>query len=319
MKTNTIVHIGSDFQRVQFEQIAKANDLGRVIFVIENIFEYGEIQEQSGHQVIYVNSNELNLRRFKLRVEIDRLRECFKSVGVDEESSRLLVASINNICVNLLLLDYHISEVWKYEDGMLDYLPGLKRDKFWEVAAKYVLFGRYASYTRYDNRSNIIRRKFFINSSFGFDGSRGESIKVDVVEGLTGDNVLFLTQSLSEDNVLPLRDEISCYQNVLGGFKGDRVVLKPHPRSSSKKISLLKKLANEMGVEFFDGNSSAEDLLRQGEYNRVIGCYSNTIFYSDLLFRSSGESYLRMLSDKNRNLEYVYDQLKRLNTKIKWL
>ena len=319
MSPETIVHIGSEFQRVQFEQIRRTENLGEVLFIIENLNDYGEGLEQSGHMVIKVNSSELNLRNFKLKDEIDRLRESYTRLIGKKKVSRLIVASINNISINLLLIHYHIGEIWKYEDGMLDYLPSLKEDSLLEVLIKHIIFRRYSKYTRYQDRNSIVSRQFYINSNYGFDGRQGERIKIDVVEGFTGNKILFLTQSLSEDNVLSLKDEIACYRSVLLGLKVNEVVLKPHPRSSKKKLSLLKTLASEIGVEFLASNSTAEDLLRQGRFKRVIGCYSNTIFYSELLFGSIGESYLGQISKKNRNLKYVYTQLKALDTNIKWL
>lgn len=106
-------------------------------------------------------------------------------------------------------------------------------------------------------------------------------------------SVLMLGQTLYEDGICSLEDELSIYQKA-GQALGRKIYFKPHPRSCPEKIKAL----HENKFFFIDMACSAEALLSAFKFYRVLGLWSNTIIYSRIIFDLPSYSLGYYLSEK---------------------
>ena len=314
---NTVVHVGSQFQLDQLEAISFSKDPNTTLYIVENLNSYADRLRSSGFSVVYIEASQLTFKTPGFSRQVAQIRETLQNLIHRNSQIHLIVASINNIAINILFQHFKIATIWKYEDGMLDYLPQLKKDSIFETIIKYIFFFKVIPYTSYVDRTKLIDVFYWINNDKGFSGIDGNRITLGMSVDVIGSHTLFLTQALSEDNVISLATEISIYRNALRNLSLTSVTLKPHPRSSEKKRLLLKKLAREFHVDFYEERQTAEQLLSSGHFSKIVGCYSNTLFYADRMFGIPGYSYLPMV--ETQQLEAIYERLSELDVDVTWL
>ncbi|MGY0034903.1 polysialyltransferase family glycosyltransferase [Pedobacter sp. NJ-S-72] len=92
-------------------------------------------------------------------------------------------------------------------------------------------------------------------------------------------DVLLLCQSLSEDKVMSLEEELNLYEKFVHRCNDLKlsVIIKPHPRSCAEKIEALSKLTSDQVMFFEDYGIPAESMLLSGKFKEVVGVYSNTL------------------------------------------
>lgn len=222
----------------------------------------------------------------------------------------------------------------KSEDGILDYLPKLKEHSTWKKVAGYLFIGSKIKYYVYKSYfpqfQNVImfRRLKEVTPDRYIPLSTIKSEFLSVLkksyplsesgQSFRDRDVLLLCQSLSEDKVMPLEEEMKLYQNFIERCNRQHlsVIIKPHPRSFPEKIEGLKALCSER-VEFFDDYGiPAESMLLNGNFKEVVGVYSNTIIYANEFFGVKGISLLKpevidvLKKKEKKRFDYIYDRLK---------
>lgn len=106
--------------------------------------------------------------------------------------------------------------------------------------------------------------------------------------------VLMLGQTLYEDGICSLEDEIDLYLDVSHHMTG-KVYFKPHPRSSREKVDLLVVA----GMTVIKTDSTAEVLICRFKFGCIVGMWSNTIVYSRDVFGVNSYSMLHGLLDRS--------------------
>ncbi|MFT6664049.1 MAG: hypothetical protein ACJA05_000895 [Porticoccus sp.] len=108
-----------------------------------------------------------------------------------------------------------------------------------------------------------------------------------------GTSALMIGQTLYEDGICSLEDEISVYLDA-SRFLG-KVYFKPHPRSCREKIDRL----TASGLSIVSTQLTAEALICKWRFGCVVGMWSNTIIYSRGVFELESYSMLYDLLDKS--------------------
>jgi Alpha-2,8-polysialyltransferase (POLYST) len=111
-------------------------------------------------------------------------------------------------------------------------------------------------------------------------------------------SVLIIGQTLYEDNILSLSEEIDLYKRVLDKY--NNIVFKPHPRSSEKKIRELKNIGK--GFQVIDEACVVEELMVLYGFRSIVGMWSNPIIYGPSLF---GIRTYSLLNDIDSNDVHV--------------
>lgn len=223
----------------------------------------------------------------------------------------------------------------KSEDGILDYLPELKHHSLLKQIAGYMFIQSKVKYYVYKNYYHIFSQVIMFSKVEEVSPERyvplanlkKEFLTVlktayQITEGsdtFKGKDVLLLCQSLSEDKVVPLEEELKLYEKFIQRCNDLKmtVIIKPHPRSCPEKIEALSKLTSNR-VEFFeDYGIPAESMLLNGKFKEVVGVYSNTIIYAHEFFGVKGISLLtpqmieRLARKEKKKFTYIYAQLRK--------
>ncbi len=223
----------------------------------------------------------------------------------------------------------------KSEDGILDYLPELKHHGLLKKIAGYLFIQSKVKYYVYKNYYNLFqqvimfRRVDEVNPDcyVPLSGLKNEFLAVlrgayhISAEGqaFKDKDVLLLCQSLSEDKVMSLQEELNLYEKFIHRCNDLKlsVIIKPHPRSCAEKIEALSKLTSDKVMFFEDYGIPAESMLLSGKFKEVVGIYSNTIIYANEFFGVKGISLLTpdvisLLERKEKKrFAYIYAQLRK--------
>lgn len=107
------------------------------------------------------------------------------------------------------------------------------------------------------------------------------------------DQPLYISQTLSEDNLIPLDIEIKAITEF---FKhnlnnNERLFIKPHPRDSHEKINMIKHELNSAGIDTVILNNSIplplETILPNLKISALIGVWSAVLAYANQLNSST--------------------------------
>lgn len=223
----------------------------------------------------------------------------------------------------------------KSEDGILDYLPELKNHGLLKRIAGYLFLQSKVKYYVYKNYYHIFNKVIMSCRVQEVSPDRYiplSSLKTEFLSVLkeayqisaAGDtfkdkDVLLLCQSLSEDKVMSLAEELNLYEKFIRRCNDLKlsVIIKPHPRSCAEKIEALSKLTSDQVMFFEDYGIPAESMLLSGKFKEVVGIYSNTIIYANEFFGVKGISLLtpEMISllarKEKKRFTYIYAQLRK--------
>ncbi|MBB6271614.1 hypothetical protein HDF26_002071 [Pedobacter cryoconitis] len=223
----------------------------------------------------------------------------------------------------------------KSEDGILDYLPELKNHGLLKKIVGYLFLQSRVKYYVYKNYYHIFSK--VIMSCRVEEVSAGRYFPLSVlkeefltvlkeaypvntaVDTFKDKDVLLLCQSLSEDKVVPLQEELRLYEKFIRRCNDLKlsVIIKPHPRSCAEKIEALSKLTSATVLFFEDYGIPAESMLLSGKFKEVVGIYSNTIIYANEFFGVRGISLLTpgmidlLARKEKKRFTYIYAQLRK--------
>ena len=222
----------------------------------------------------------------------------------------------------------------KSEDGILDYLSKLKHHGVTKKIAGYLLMGAKTKYYVYKSYFPIFRKVIMFRKMTEVSGDQYvplTSLKKEFLavlkeayalggaeDGFKDKDVLLITQSLSEDKVMSLEEEMKLYEKFIQRCNDLNlsVIIKPHPRSYPEKIAALTALTSQHVQFFEDYGIPAESMLLSGKFKEVVGIYSNTIIYANEFFGVKGISLLTpgvidLLKQKEKKrFDYIYSRLK---------
>ncbi|MBB5635203.1 hypothetical protein HDE68_001088 [Pedobacter cryoconitis] len=221
----------------------------------------------------------------------------------------------------------------KSEDGILDYLPGIRGHGLLKLMAGYLFLRSKVKYYGYKNSYHIFNKVImscrveevdpkgyvplsYLKTAFLTVLKDAYQITADTFKDK---DVLLLCQSLSEDKVVSLQEEMRLYEKFIQRCNELElsVIIKPHPRSCAEKIEALSKLTSDKVVFFEDYGLPAEYMLLTGRFKEVVGIYSNTIIYANEFFGVKGISLLTpgmigLLERKEKKkFTYIYAQLRK--------
>lgn len=240
---------------------------------------------------------------------IRKYRSCFAGKDDIEE---VFLFNINSPVSRCVLKGMKSGvKIAKVEDGVVDYLNFKYTDTgslYYNTArALFVLL----TGTGYIYRRNHLAVQKLIETQYAFFPTKIGCInsasildlmeyKVQIQDVLalvrdhewTDDNcadakVLFIGQSLYEDNSMPLDDEVRFYLEEMEKLvkKYGKVIFKPHPRTTyEKKVALCELIGNRVDIIYYDVNVPVEALLVNSEISVVVGMWSNPIIYGRKLF-----------------------------------
>ena len=257
-------------------------------------------------------------------------QEYFKTVET------ILVFSEQTVLFKIIYDLFGASKTYiKSEDGILDYLPGLKHHSLLKQIAGYLFIRSKVKYYVYKNYYPIFSQVIMFSKVEAVSEERYVPLTILKQELLSvlktayqltggadtfkGKDVLLLCQSLSEDKVIPLQEELKLYEKFIQRCNDTKltVIIKPHPRSCPEKIEALSKLTSSQ-VEFFeDYGIPAESMLLNGKFKEVVGIYSNTIIYAHQFFGVKGISLLTpamidlLARKEKKKFTYIYAQLRK--------
>lgn len=120
----------------------------------------------------------------------------------------------------------------------------------------------------------------------------------------TNGSTLLLGQTMAEDNITSLKDELEAYRAAAA--ECDHVYFKPHPRSTPQKIELVSKIP---GIDILHTTSSAESILASNNFSSVAGLWSNTIFYSKPIFGIKSKTLINSVRTNNKQFVKIRDFL----------
>ncbi|KIO77543.1 hypothetical protein TH53_08910 [Pedobacter lusitanus] len=249
---------------------------------------------------------------------------------------KILVFSEQTVLFKLIYSLFGNSKTYiKSEDGILDYLPGLKAHSLLKQIAGYLFLGSKVKYYVYKNYYHLFDQVIMFRRVEEVSPERYVpliSLKKEFLAVLNqaynitagGDafqdkDVLLLCQSLSEDKVIPLQEELNLYSKFIQRCNDLKmsVIIKPHPRSCAEKIEALNKLTSGSVTFFEDYGIPAETMLLSGKFKEVVGIYSNTIIYAHEFFGVKGISLLtpqmiNLLAGKEKKkFTYIYARLRK--------
>jgi len=223
----------------------------------------------------------------------------------------------------------------KSEDGILDYLPELKIHGLLKRIAGYLFLQSKVKYYVYKNYYHVFNKVIMscrvekVSSDRYIPLASLKTQFLAVLKGAyqitaTGDtfkdkDVLLLCQSLSEDKVMSLEEELNLYGKFIHRCNDLKlsVIIKPHPRSCAEKIEALSKLTSDQVMFFEDYGIPAESMLLGGKFKEVVGVYSNTIIYANEFFGVKGISLLTpkmidlLARKEKKRFTYIYAQLRK--------
>ncbi|QNK64721.1 hypothetical protein H7F33_09685 [Pedobacter sp. PAMC26386] len=264
---------------------------------------------------------------------IDSIIMCLKQdyfVNVDT----VLVFSEQTVLFKIIYDLFGVSKTYiKSEDGILDYLPELKSHSLLKQLAGYLFIQSKVKYYLYKNYYGIFNQVIMFCRVEDVTPDRYVPLASLKNEFLTvlreayqvtsnafeQKDVLLLCQSLSEDKVVPLDDELDLYKKFIHRCNDLKlsVIIKPHPRSCKEKIEALSKLTSDQVVFFEDYGIPAESMLLSGGFKEVVGIYSNTIIYAHEFFGVKGISLLTpkmiglLARKEKKRFTYIYTQLRK--------
>lgn len=161
-----------------------------------------------------------------------------------------------------------------YKRNLKSFLSKIdKQYSFFPESAIKIEFAKIINLTNYKYEIKRVLKDTFVNNV---------SDSLD-----TNCDVLFIGQSLYEDNSLPLSEEIEFYKKIMGSLvkKYNCIIFKPHPRTcNKKKLALIKYIESNEKIEYLDLDIPVEALLVTNNFTLVIGMWSNPIIYGRKLF-----------------------------------
>ncbi|WP_394186710.1 polysialyltransferase family glycosyltransferase [Metabacillus halosaccharovorans] len=320
-----VFHKGKNYNDFNFMNFIKfKRRINELIEIEENILKL--LTEKKIKQVFIGNRN----------APIDRLLYyCSKQLGIE-------VNLIEDGLTNYLNFRYHekpVHGIFSYEyikrnvKGL--FYKALRRDKvFWEDDPLifdniYAIFPDRYFLKNYKKEIKKLRLNDKIPKYKECINNLMSSKEYEMLWNNSKKNILFLSQSLSEDRLTSLDTEIMVladyFKTVLNNTDY-RLIIKPHPRDKKDKIDrLVKELGNNnVCVLNNDTPIPIELLLDNIEVNEIVGIWSAPLFYTSLvrediscvslLFR-----LIEISNDDNSKLIRLYNHLKTVfPTEVIW-
>lgn len=298
----------------------------------DKYFRYGNIQDVMFRHV-------LNRRGFRGLLGIRRTLAVLLSDTKNRISGykvdTIFIFNASSPLTRYFVANIYHKEVCKVEDGINDYLADELDPKTSLKNLFKMSVGALIGVAKYYSKSNCwmkIRRSyyFFPDKIKHKNGVTSLAyIKSDLLKQIANSmpsfqpvepsTVLFLGQSLSEDGSLSMDQEIEFHIMFFSTIlrDGNKVVFKPHPRSSETKLKRLKDWvsANANGeILILTENVPAESLILSGGFASIVGFWSLPLIYSVMLFRVSSYTLLYRLFEmypeaRRTRLFYIHSRL----------
>ncbi|MCE9686979.1 alpha-2,8-polysialyltransferase family protein [Shewanella sp. AS16] len=187
----------------------------------------------------------------------------------------------------------------------LDVLYRNGSDSFQKRTSEYLLFFPKIRNSNRIKKSNLLVYKKNIVEVIQLLAS----LNKDVLSINLNESSLIIGQTLFEDNLTSLDEEVKVYVKAAKKI-GGLVYYKPHPRTSPEKI---KKLSTIDSFTIIDIACPVEELLVMFKFNVVVGMWSNTIFYSEPLFDTKSYSLINNINIKgghvNKILRFIKENM----------
>ena len=245
---------------------------------------------------------------------IRHIKTTVRKAGFCEQKTVLVFAE-QNMFFKIFYDTFGETKIYiKIEDGILDYLPMLKfSSKLKQILAFTLIGGNYKYYTYRDffsvfkqvlmlKKPSSVKEDCYISLLVlqkNIQQTLNKKYDIKVLDNIvrTPQTILFLCQSLSEDNFVDMESEIAIYEEYIKGkvLEGFFVLIKMHPRNSLEKLEAVKQIISKYpdNTSLFEVQSMpAEALLSGGHFHSIVGMYSNTIIYSKSFFNVEGVSLL---------------------------
>ncbi|MEN3780831.1 polysialyltransferase family glycosyltransferase [Priestia megaterium] len=147
----------------------------------------------------------------------------------------------------------------------------------------------------------------------------------------TKENILFLSQSLSEDGLVDVSEEISILTSYLQkiDYKKYTIIIKPHPRDRIEKINKMMEVVEKNGGEIILFNSQIplpiEIIIKKLKVEEVWGFWSAALFYlSEISPHLKVKSLLPLMindaNNTNQKLKRIFQSIQSVfPTEVIWL
>lgn len=303
-------------ERLFFPSLA-VKEMERVEYQIKQVFESYPIKE------IFVGNRHAPIDR--IFVEAAKKKGCKVHLIEDGLTNYLDFKYYSSLEKNSFKREFWKEKIKKY------YYQRIKRENIFLTENEILFDDIFAvfpeKYHLRNYKSQVQKINFSENKKTIFlDLLRGEP-SYDIMHDKNKKNILFLSQSLSEDGLLSMDLEVKFISQYLKKYTDSenfRVFFKPHPRDSIEKINAFNTnincdnfiiLKNEIPLP-------VEILLPYMNVSRLIGTWSAALFYTNIIDPSiETVSILKAILDNSvdskdelKKLRRIYDTISNVFT-----